>query len=123
MLKNVNMSDNKIINNIPCNSFTGRPSELISFYDPNSYTSSLQSYINDADVDSDSGSISSIKFEDDIVSSTYYPRLSEISNNTIKLNDLYEREKYISFIVKQNTYLNNTQYQKIFNQIIFNFKI
>ena len=88
------------------------------FYNPNSYSSSFISIASD-------NSIEDISNEENITSPSYIPRLSIISNNTIHIqsNDIYERKKYIQFIIDQNTYLNNTKYQKKFNKIIFNFNI
>ena len=92
-------------------------------YDSNSYSSSyISACIEDGDCNS---SDSSIHHYDDIINNSYIPRLSIISNNTINIqsNDIYERKKFIQFIIDQNTYLNNTKYQKVFNEIIFNFNI
>ena len=121
MLNISSISDIKIVNNILSNSFINKKSELLSFYDPNSYSSSSLNISNSSN-NSDS-SISSFNHDDDIISSSYESRLSKITNNTIKSNDIYERQNYVEFIIKQNTYLNNTKYQKLFNQIIFNFKL
>jgi len=119
--------------------------ELMSFYDPNSYSSSIYNEginrrvsISSLSDDSLSDSLS----DDDIVSSSYKNQQSRQSilyklNNittdntssiiksdvSFKSNDIYERDNYISFIIQQNTYLNNTKYQKKFNELIFNFKL
>ena len=141
-----------IPNNIPISSYLDRKSELISLYDPNSYGSSslydsnqsITSSNKDEDKDEDKEDDKDEDKEDenkddkkynDIISSSYKSRLSFYStrsslpsitnkiNDTNKSNDIYERQKYIEFMIKQNTYLNNAKYQKIFNQIIFNFKL
>ena len=54
------------------------------------------------------------------------PRLDSINpdyQQSIIPNDIYRRDKYMQFIVDQNTYLHNLKYQIEFNKIIFNFKL
>jgi hypothetical protein len=54
------------------------------------------------------------------------PRLDSINldyQQPIIPNDIYRRDKYMQFIVDQNTYLHNLKYQIEFNKIIFNFKL
>jgi hypothetical protein len=106
------MFNNKIINI----NKTTKKSDLISYYDPNSYSCSFSSLGSNSSISSNS-----IKFENDIISPSYDSRLSKMTSNG--KNSIYERHEYIEFITKQNTYLNNKKYQIIFNQIIFNFKL
>lgn len=127
----VNIPISNIYNlNLPSNSFLNDRAESISFFDPNSLSISSDGLDNDID-DNISSSIDD-NISDDIISPQNKYRLSLLStfsrytnntNNTIKLNDIYERKKYIDFMIKQNTYLNNAKYQYSFNQIIFNFKL
>jgi len=119
----VNIPISNIYNlNLPSNSFLNDRAESISFFDPNSLS------ISSDDIDSNTNDIDD-NISDDVISPQNKYRLSLLStfsrntNNTIKLNDIYERQKYIDFMIKQNTYLNNAKYQYLFNQIIFNFKL
>lgn len=98
------------------NNKTNKKSDLISYYEPNSYNCSFSSLESNSSICSNS-----IKFENDIISPSYDSRLSKMTS--IDKNSIYERHEYIEFITKQNTYLNNKKYQIIFNQIIFNFKL
>jgi hypothetical protein len=70
-------------------------------------------------------------FNSDKISETdeyniHSPRLDSINpdyQQPIIPNDIYRRDKYMQFIVDQNTYLHNLKYQIEFNKIIFNFKL
>lgn len=135
----VNIPISNIYNlNLPSNSFLNDRAESISFFDPNSLSISsddIDSNTNDLndnisnDIDDNISSSIDDNISDDVISPQNKYRLSLLStfsrntNNTIKLNDIYERQKYIDFMIKQNTYLNNAKYQYLFNQIIFNFKL